>query len=296
MLEEKQNSNGSPLVWIGANLGRIAISLFVPIFAFLVLYWGFMFLRDSDAPQSLITVVAIVWGVGGVALLYFVANWMVELLPLEWAGRLQPFVFVGPAVAILIWYLAVPTVRTFWMSLFNANSTEFAGLTNYAAVFTERIMVEAWRNNILWLVFGTSLTVISGLLIAMLSDRSSFERVAKSLIFMPMAISMVGAGVIFKFIYDINPDIGLLNATVTGLGGQPRAWLTLFQPWNNFFLIIVMIWLQTGFAMVLLSAAIKGVPDDLLEAARVDGGIGDLRHERHSLVSGQTNNNRAKAL
>lgn len=260
-------------IWerIGATLGRIFISLVVPILTFLGLYYGFLFLRDSGASQTVITLVAIIWGVGGVAALYFIANRVVELLPPEWVGRLQPFVFVGPAVAILAWFLAIPAFRTLYLSLFNANSTEFVGLQNYSAVFSERIMQEAWRNNLLWLLFGTSLVVIIGLLIAMLADRSRFERVAKSLIFMPMAISMVGAGVIWKFVYDVDPNIGLINAIVKNSGGEPQGWLTLVQPWNNIFLIVVMVWLQTGFAMVLLSAAIKGVPDELLEAGRVDG-------------------------
>nr|MCU0512971.1 sugar ABC transporter permease [Anaerolineae bacterium] len=196
---------------------------------------------------------------------------LVESLPEKWMRRLQPWVFVGPALLLLAWYLAVPTLRTFYLSLFDANTVNFVGLQNYGAVFTDRIMVEAWRNNLLWMIVGTALTVGFGLFIAILADRSRFENVAKSLIFMPMAISMVGAGVIWRFVYDLNPDIGLLNAIHTGNGGEPQGWLTLLQPQNNFFLIIVMVWLQTGYAMVLLSAAIKGVPDELLEAARVDG-------------------------
>jgi alpha-glucoside transport system permease protein len=248
---------------------RLLLTIAMPIVTFLVLYFGFIFLRDSNAPQGIIMIVAIIWGVGGVAALYYVANYLVEQLPGRWAARIQPYIFVGPALALLAWYLAVPTVRTFFLSLYNANSTQFVGLNNYAAVFTERIMIEAWRNNLLWMIVGTSMTVILGLLIAVLADRSPFENVAKSLIFMPMA--MVGAGVIWNFIYDVNPNIGLLNAAVTGAGGQPQGWLTLVQPWNNLFLIIVMVWLQTGYAMVLISAAIKGIPDELLEAARVDG-------------------------
>src|SRR5438477_482678 len=112
------------------------------------------------------------------------------------------------------------------------------------------------------------------LVIAVLADRSRFERVAKSLIFLPMAISFVGAGIIWKFIYAYEPkgqeQIGLLNAAITGIGGDPVNWITA-KPWNTFFLVIVFVWLQTGFAMVLLSAALKGVPVDLLEAARIDG-------------------------
>lgn len=253
------------------GLGRIAVSLLVPIVALIVLYNGFLFLRDGSAPQEIITIVAILWGVGGVAMLFFVANWFVERLPGKWTHRILPFVFVGPALALLGWYLAIPTLRTLYLSFLDADSSVFVGIENYVAVFSQRIMVEAWRNNLLWVVIGTGLTVVFGLLIAILADRSSFENVAKALIFMPMAISMVGAGVIWKFIYDVNPNIGMLNAIGSLFGMEPQAWLTLVQPWNNVFLIITMVWLQTGYAMVLLSAAIKGIPDDLLEAARVDG-------------------------
>lgn len=267
---QAKNASNSFNDFADSTIGRLIVSLGVTILTVLVLYAGFIFLRDSDAPQGIIMVVAIVWGVGGVALLYYVANWLVERLPGNWKERILPYVFVGPALLLLAWYLAIPTLRTLVFSLFNANGTQFVGLDNYVAVFTQRIMQEALRNNLLWMFIGTSLTVILGLLIAILADRSSFERVAKSLIFMPMAISMVGAGVIWKFVYDYNPNIGLLNAAVTSAGGEPQTWLQA-QPWNNLFLILVMVWLQTGYAMVLLSAAIKGIPDELLEAARVDG-------------------------
>ena len=137
-------------------------------------------------------------------------------------------------------------------------------------------MQGVFRNNLLWLVFGTAFTVIAGLLIAVLADRSKFEGAAKSMIFLPMAISFVGAGVIWNFIYAVRPidapQIGLLNAIYVGMfHGQPEAWTAFFQPWNNFFLILVEVWLQTGFAMVLFSAAIKGIPAEILEAACVDG-------------------------
>ena len=151
-------------------------------------------------------VVAIVWGVGGVAALYWIFNWIVERMGDPWRARLQPFVFIGPAVAMLIWFLALPVVRTFWISLFNRDgpprgwfdisdisgsfaslSERFVGLDNYIAVFTDRLMREAFRNNIMWIVFGATLTVVFGLLIAVLADRSRFERVGKSSIFLPMA-------------------------------------------------------------------------------------------------------------
>jgi alpha-glucoside transport system permease protein len=260
-----------------AWLGRVALALIIPIVAFAVLYLGFIFLRDSNAPKWLIAVVAIVWGVGGVALLYWVANWLVEKLPDQWMHRMQPFVFVGPALAILIWYLALPTVRTLWLSLLNRSSTEFVGLSNYVAIFTDRLMREAFRNNLMWIIFGMTFSVAFGLLVAVLSDRSKFERLGKALIFLPMAISFVGAGVIWNFMYEVRPadapQIGLLNAIVVALGGTPRPWpaYTQISPWNNLFLIVIVIWLQTGYAMVMFSAAIKGISSEVLEAARVDG-------------------------
>ena len=264
-----------------ALIGRVLLAVAIPLMAFAVLYAGFMFLRDGNAPKWLIVIVAIIWGVGGVAMLYWVFNWIVEQLPGDWTARLQPFVFVGPAVAILSWYLALPTVRTFWLSLLNRNSTSFVGFQNYLAIFSERSMLIAFRNNLLWIIFGATFSVLLGLLIAVLADRSRFERVAKAMIFMPMAISFVGAGVIWNFIYEVKPadapQIGLLNAIVVALGGEPRAWVAWttapppFQWINNIFLIIIVIWLQTGFAMVLFSAAIKGISTEVLEASRVDG-------------------------
>ncbi len=264
-----------PFDWLLTNFIRIGASLFVPVVTFIVLVAGFRFLQKSDAPKGIIAIVAIVWGVGGVALLYLVSNWLVEKLGDKWRGRIQPFIFVGPAVAILFWYLAIPALRTFYLSLFDRNGEVFVGLANYAAVFSNRNMFTAFRNNILlWIPFGALFTVLFGLAVAVLADRSRYERFAKALIFMPMAISMVGAGVIWNMIYDVNPNIGLLNAVYTGLTGKdPVAWTASanIAPWNNLFLIVVMIWLQTGFAMTLFSAAIKGIPGDLLEAARVDG-------------------------
>jgi alpha-glucoside transport system permease protein len=259
----------------GTFIARILLSIFVPIATFIVLYIGFMFLRDSTASKWVIAVVAIIWGVGGVALLYLVSNWFVERLGDAWRGRLQPFVFVGPAIAILIWYLALPAVRTFYASLFGPDGQVFVGLKNYLAVFSlapNNPMMVAFRNNIMWIVFGATGSVILGLLVAVLADRSRFERLAKALVFMPMAISMVGGAIIWNMMYSVNPNIGLLNAVYTSIFGRvPVAWTVANQPWNNLFLILIMIWLQAGYAMTLFSAAIKGIPGDMLEAARVDG-------------------------
>ena len=226
-----------------AWLGRIFLALIIPLIAFLAIYVGFIFLRDSDAPRWLITIVAIIWGVGGVAALYWVFNGIVERLPDDWTYRLQPFVFVGPALAILLWYLTLPVYRTFWLSLFNRdgfpegfspfapwtwpaaiNNPAFVGLGNYIAMFSQRLLQESIRNNLMWIIFGSTLSVACGLLIAWLADRSRFERVSKSLIFLPMAISFVGASVIWNFMYEVRPQdanqIGLLNAIVVALGGN----------------------------------------------------------------------------
>ena len=262
--------------WLTTTVGRIIMALFVPLIAFFVMYQGFLFLRDSDAPQFLIAVVAIIWGVGGVGMLFVLANWLVEQLPLEAKQRIRPYVFVGPAMAILSWYLLIPAFRTLWLSFqVQGGGTTTFGAGNYIYAFTDPIMLESLRNNAIWLFVGTTLIVSLGLLVAILADRSRFEVIGKSLIFLPMAISFVGAGVIFRFVYDASrapgqTQIGLLNAIVEGTGGTRVGWL-LLEPWNNFMLIGVLVFLQTGFAMVLISAALKGVPDSLLEAGRIDG-------------------------
>jgi alpha-glucoside transport system permease protein len=287
-MEEQNQSIG---VRILSLIGRVLLAIAIPLIAFYVLYLGFIFLRDSNAPQVVITLVAIVWGVGGVAVLYWIFNYLVERLPDAWRTRLLPFVFVGPAMAILSWYLAVPTMRTFWISLFNRDgppeglnflqllsSDAFVGLGNYVEVFRPGgLMLEAIRNNLMWLVFGSTSSVAFGLVIAVLADRSRFEKTAKSFIFLPMAISFVGASIIWNFIYEYRPagqpQVGLLNAIVTGLGGAPQAWPQWVDiaPWNNLFLIVIVVWLQAGYCMVLFSAALKGIPEELLEAGRIDG-------------------------
>ena len=257
------------------NSGRLVASLLVLAVTFLILWQGFLFLRDSDAPKIVIATVAVLWGGGGIALLFVVTNWLVEPLPPVWLRRVQPFVFVGPGVAMVGYFLALPTVRTFFASLFDRDGSVFVGLQNYVDIFTQPAMLITFRNNLLWIVFGASLTIIFGLLIATLADRSRYETIVKTIIFMPMAISLVAAGIIWKFVYTVkdiaDPQIGLLNAAVVALGGQPQAWVAQLQPWNNLFLILIVIWLQTGYAMVLFSAAIKGIPAEILEAARIDG-------------------------
>ena len=214
----------SPKSFSSAEIKVKARHIFLSVVALLVtiivLLGGAILLRDPNVPEGLLVIIAIIWGAGGVALMYAVSNYLTEQLPEKWTLRLQPFVFVGPALLLLAWFLAIPTLRTLYLSFMDANGFHYVGFINYVYAFTNQIMVEAFRNNLLWLVFGTSLSVGFGLLIAVLADRSRFESIFKSLIFMPMAISFVGAGVIWKFIYAYKgtgsgiQEIGLLNAIV----------------------------------------------------------------------------------
>ncbi len=223
-------------------------------------------------------VLAIVGGVGGILILYWLLNLVVERLPSRWGDRLRPYVFVGPALAVVGLFLVYPTVRTAILSFANRSSTEWVGLSNYTELFSEPAFRETLINNLLWIIVVPTMAVIIGLAVAVLADRlrPKMESFTKSVIFLPMAISFVGASTIWGFIYTFRPEgrpqIGLLNAIVTTLGFDPVAWLQLNNfNINDFLLMNIMIWLQVGFAMVLLSAAIKGVPDDTIEAARIDG-------------------------
>lgn len=190
-------------------------------------------------------------------------------------GSLLPWLYTGPALLILVFFLVYPTLHTFYLSLFDERSGQFVGLKNYAFAFTAKAMLTAFRNNLLWLILFTLLTVGLGLAIATLTDRLRYEAVVKSVIFLPMAISFVGAGVIWKFMYAYRPagaaQIGLLNAILSNFPNfEPIGWL-INKMINNFALIAVGVWIWTGFCMVILSAALKGIPKEILEAARADG-------------------------
>jgi alpha-glucoside transport system permease protein len=241
-----------------------------------VLIGGFFLLQAMQGVKILMTLFAVIWGLGSAALLFFTLNAVAEVMPKKIRSVSVAVVFAGPAIILLFWALVIPTIRTLRLSVLDANADKFVGLDNFAFAFTDPIMLEAFRNNLLWMIFGTAFCVIMGLLISVLADRSRNEKLFKSLIFMPMAISFVGAGVIWKFIYAYKgegfnvTEIGLLNAIVTAFGGEAQAWL-LVPFWNNFFLIVIMVWLQTGYAMVIMSSAIKSIPAAINEAARVDG-------------------------
>ncbi|WP_232314930.1 carbohydrate ABC transporter permease [Picosynechococcus sp. PCC 7003] len=219
-------------------------------------------------------VLAIAIGCGGVIGLFYLANLAINALPKPWNQRLLPWVYISPALLLLSAYLILPTVQTFYLSFLDGRSQNFVGLKNYIFAFTDRAMLIAFKNNLLWLVLVTGISVSLGLIIAVLVDKVRYEPIIKSLIFLPMAISFVGASVIWKFMYAYKPagddQIGVLNALLVNFGFEPVGWV-VEQSVNNFALIAIMIWLYTGFAMVILSSAVKGIPEEVIEAARIDG-------------------------
>jgi alpha-glucoside transport system permease protein len=225
---------------------------------------------DPILSKAIIAVVGLTVGIGGIWLVFIGAHSLIELLGPRWLARLVPWVFVGPALLIVGVYLVYPAVGTIVTSFTEGNGF----LENYGFVFTDPDMLIALRNNALWLVLATGGSVIIGLVIATLVDRVKAESLAKTFIFLPLAISMAGAAVIWRFVYAWQPpqeaQIGLLNAAWTAFGNEPVPWLQATGV-NTFLLIVIMVWLQTGFAMVVLSAAIKGIPSEVIEAARCDG-------------------------
>jgi alpha-glucoside transport system permease protein len=226
---------------------------------------------DQFFAKLLLAAIALLVGVGGIWLLFTGVSALVERLRPGVRDRILPLVFIAPAVVLLAIYLVYPAVVTV-IGSFQDEAGAFT-LANWASLATPPF-VEILRNNILWLLVGTSASVGLGLLTAALFDRIRRESLAKIFIFMPLAISLVGATVIWKFVYawqpPSQPQYGLLNAVWTAFGGQPIPWATQF-PVNLPSEMVILIWLQTGFAMVVFSAAIKGVSAEIIEAARLDG-------------------------
>jgi alpha-glucoside transport system permease protein len=264
----------------GRGVGMVLLQALVALAVFagvgFVVWASFDFLRDADANRFVVVGVALLVGVGGVFALFWAMNRAVDFLPRRLAEGVRPYVFIGPAVVMLAVFLIYPVINTVLISLKDANGQEWVGLDNYEFVFTNESMLRAMRNTALWVVLVPLVAVSIGLVFATLANRlRRGEAVAKSFIFLPMAISFVGAAVTWRLIYSYRPEgfgtnIGLLNGIWQGLGNNPVPWLSE-RPWNNLFLIVIMIWLQTGFAMVVLSAAIKAIPDEIIEAARIDG-------------------------
>ncbi len=226
---------------------------------------------DQLIAKLVLAGLALVVGVGGIWMVFIGASAVVGLLSPRWQGRVLPWVFVIPAMVLLTVYLVYPTIGTIITSF--TVQTDGDPLANYKQL-TSPLFLDIIRNNIIWLIVGTGGTVLLGLLFAALFDRVRRESLAKTFVFLPLAISFVGASVIWRFMYEWKPagkpQIGTVNAVWTAFGLDPVRWVQQ-QPINTFALIFIFIWLQTGFAMVVLSAAIKGVSTEVIEAARLDG-------------------------
>ncbi|HEX2172027.1 MAG TPA: sugar ABC transporter permease [Dehalococcoidia bacterium] len=205
-----------------------------------------------------------------------VAERLIAWLPNRPRAAIRPWLWLAPALLLLAVLLVYPTISTVYLSFLNANSTQPVGLDNYVALFTNPALLGALRNNLIWLVVFTGATVTLGLIIAVLTDRVRYEAMAKSIVFLPMAISFVAAGVIWRFMYDYRPpgapQTGTVNAALMAAlpGFEPQAWL-INPPGNNLALIVAAVWVWTGFCLVILSAGLKGISTEVIEAARVDG-------------------------
>lgn len=232
----------------------------------------------SPMVQGLITIVL---GVGGCIGYFWISNLVLDkvLFPprgpsagrnINRANLIRPWLFLLPAMIALGLYLVYPVVGSFWRSLYNRSGDEFVGLGNYETMFADEGFQTALFNNFLWVLVVPAAATFLGLLVAQLTDQLRWGNIAKSLIFMPMAISFVGASLIWKFVYANNPDIGIINAVRDAFGLAPVDVLQL-PFWNNFFLMVILVWIQTGFAMVILSAALRGIPEETVEAAIIDG-------------------------
>lgn len=221
--------------------------------------------------RILMALVGMIAGLGGAALLFYFLNVFIESLPQRFAQGLIPYAFVLPAFALIGLMLLYPTVQTINFSFANDDSTGYVGFDNYVAIFQDDEFWLSLTNNALWLIIVPAVTVVIGVVVALFADRLSNrgENTSKSLIFLPMAVSFVGASTIWgTLIYNANPDIGLLNAVL----GTSQDWIRVDTArLNSLLMMVILIWMQAGFAMVLLSGAIKGVPEDTLEAARIDG-------------------------
>ena len=227
-------------------------------------------------------VLTIFIGVGGCVGYFFLSNLILDkvIFPpqkgnmgknINRANMVRPWLFLFPAMFALGLYLMYPVVGSFIRSLYNRTGDEFIGFGNYRAMFADDAFTTALFNNALWVLVVPALSTFLGLLVAQMTDRMKWGNIAKSLIFMPMAISFVGASLIWKFVYANNGDIGLINAIRFFFGADEALDVLQLSFWNNFFLMFILVWIQTGFAMVILSAALRGIPEETVEAAIIDG-------------------------
>ena len=226
--------------------------------------------------SRLITAVVVIVGVPAVLTGYVaLAEWFVEKLPFKLRPKVRPWLWISPAFLFLGVFLMYPAIDTIYLSFFSSSGKTFVGLSNFEYFFTAPNTLTALRNNAYWLIGLSGFTVILGLVFAVLFDRVKYESSAKAVLFMPMAISFTAASVIWKLMYDYQPagaaQTGTLNEILSIFGLQPVAW-TVNPAINNPALIWVGIWMWTGFALIILSAGLKGIPNEIIEAARVDGG------------------------
>lgn len=260
-----------------ADLKRFMFGLLGLIVTVYLMITAFQAIVVFDMPKLAQAGIAVLAGVGGSMLLFFFLNMVVEGFPQRIEGVLKPYVFVLPAIVLIALFLIYPTIQTVIYSFANDDSSAWVGLQNYVDVLGNPDFRETLFNNVLWILIVPAVTVALGLAVAVLADKLSagWEKVSKSIIFLPMAISFVGAATIWRFVYDSSTtgnQVGLLNAIIVKLGFEPISWLQFNQfNLNDILLMVILVWLQVGFSMVLLSAAIKSVPEETLEAARIDG-------------------------
>lgn len=224
---------------------------------------------------------AVVAGIALTALLYFLLNKLIHQFPQRTKRRVEPYIFIGPVLLLIGLFVIWPTLQSIRLSFMEEaidGSTTWVGLQNYRDLVDEEYFVDMIINNLMWIAIVPILTVALGLAIAQFANNVGprQEKIFKSIFFMPMTISFVSAAVIWRYIYAYAPEgnsqIGILNAIWTAVGGEPQTWFQIEAfKLNNILLMIILIWLSAGYAMVLLSAAIKSVPEDTLEAGRVDG-------------------------
>ena len=224
---------------------------------------------------------AIVAGIAITVLLYFSLNKLIHQFSERVKRKVEPYIFIGPVLLLIGLFVIWPTLQSIRLSFMEEaidGSTTWIGLQNYRDLVAEEYFADMIINNLMWIAIVPILTVALGLAIAQFANNVGprQEKIFKSIFFMPMTISFVSAAVIWRYIYAYAPEgnsqIGILNAIWTALGGEPQTWFQIEAfKLNNILLMIILIWLSAGYAMVLLSAAIKSVPEDTLEAGRVDG-------------------------
>ncbi|PPK94678.1 alpha-glucoside transport system permease protein [Kineococcus xinjiangensis] len=226
----------------------------------------------TSAEKFLSMLIALVAFAAVIAVILFLARTFGE----RNGGRGTAWAFMAPVVLLLSVGLVFPALMTVYQSFLDARGDNFVGLANYATIFTSPDQLTVLRNTVLWVVLTPFVSTAIGLIYALLVNGARLEAPAKALIFLPMAISFVGAAIIWKFVYEFRPlqgnvqQIGLVNQIIVWLGGEPVQ-LLIESPLNTVLLIVILIWIQAGFAMTVLSAAIKAIPDEIIEAARLDG-------------------------